>query len=116
MRSGSRFAVPEDTSPYFFSTRCPTRVYTFDPGVMALGKMMEEAIQQIEKRPVCYLVWSNRTCPEYQCLRFAFEFDQTLGRCTLSHHHHVQPPLTAPVPFAEWNAYIGERNQEAKRQ
>jgi hypothetical protein len=58
-------SIPEDTGLYFFSaTHCPTRVYTFDPGVVAPGKMTDEMIEQIEKKPVRYLIWSNRTYPE----------------------------------------------------
>jgi hypothetical protein len=110
-------SVPEDTSLYFLSaTHCPTRVYTFDPGVVAPGRMTEETIQQIEKKPVRYLVWSNRTYPEYKALRFGYDFDQTLGRYLLSHYHRVRPLLTDPVPFGEWNAYVWKRNADARPQ
>jgi hypothetical protein len=108
-------SVPEDTSLYFFSaTHCPTRVYAFTPGVVAPGKMTDEVIQQIEKKPVRYLIWSNRTYPEYKALRFGVEFDQTLGHYLLSHYHPVRLLLPDPVPFGEWNAYIWERNSDAQ--
>lgn len=108
-------SVPEDTSLYFFSaTHCPTRVFTFDPGVVAPGKMTDEVIQQIEKKPVRYLIWSNRTYPEYKALRFGFEFDQTLGHFLVSHYHRVRILVPEPVPYGEWNAYIWERNEDAK--
>jgi hypothetical protein len=108
-------SVPEDTSLYFFSgTHCPTRVYTFDPGVVAPGKMTEEVIQQIEKKPVRYLIWSNRIYPEYKALRFGVDFDQTLGQYFLSHYHRVRLLVDNPVPFQEWNAYIWERNPDNK--
>jgi hypothetical protein len=110
-------SVPEDTGLYFFSgTHCPTRVFTFDPGVVAPGKMTEELIQQIEKKPVRYLIWSNRIYPEYKVLRFGVDFDQTLGHYFLSHYHRVRILVDNPVPFGEWNAYIWERNAEATPQ
>ena len=104
-------SVPEDTSLYFFSaTHCPTRVYSFDPGVVAPGKMTEEVIQQIERKPVRYLIWSNRIYPEYKALRFGVDFDQTLGQYLRSHYHRVRILVENPVPLREWNAYIWERN------
>jgi hypothetical protein len=110
-------SIPEDTGLYFFSaTHCPTRVYTFDPGVVAPGKMTDEMIEQIEKKPVRYLIWSNRTYPEYKVLRFGVDFDQTLGHYLLSHYHRVRLLLPDPVPFGEWNAYVWERNSDAKPQ
>jgi hypothetical protein len=110
-------SVPEDTSLYFFSsTYCPTRVYTFDPGVVAPGKMTDEVIQQIDKKPVRYLIWSNRTYPEYQALRFGVDFDRELGHYLTSHYHRVRQLLPDPVPFGDWNASIWERNPDAKLQ
>jgi hypothetical protein len=110
-------SVPEDTGLYFFSgTHCPTRVFVFSPGLVAPGKMTEELIAQIEKKPVRYLIWSNRTYPEYKVLRFGVDFDQTLGHYLVSHYHRVRPLLPDPVPFGEWNAYVWELNQEIKQQ
>lgn len=110
-------SVPEDTSLYFLSaTHCPTRVFTFDPGVVAPGRMTDEVIEQIARKPVRYLIWSNRTYPEYKAMRFGVEFDQTLGHYLLSNYHRVRPLLVDPVPLGEWNAYIWERNQDAKLQ
>jgi hypothetical protein len=107
-------SVPEDTSLYFLSaTHCPTRVFTFDPGVVAPGRMTDEVIEQIARKPVRYLIWSNRTYPEYKAMRFGVEFDQTLGHYLLSNYHRVRPLLVDPVPLGEWNAYIWERNQDA---
>src|SRR5437660_6436067 len=56
-------------------------------GVAAPGRMREEVIAQIEQKPVCYLVWSNRTYPEHKALRFGVDFDQTLGHYLLSNYH-----------------------------
>jgi hypothetical protein len=109
-------SVPEDTSLYFLSaTHCPTRVFTFDPGVVAPGLMTDEVIEQIARKPVRYLIWSNRTYPEYKAMRFGVEFDQILGHYLLSNYHRVRPLLADPVPLGEWNAYIWERNQDASR-
>jgi hypothetical protein len=110
-------SVPEDTSLYFFSaTDCPTRVFTFDPGVVAPGRMTDELIAQIEKKPVRYLIWSNRIYPEYKALRFGVEFDQVLAGYFLSHYHRVRPLLPDPVPMGEWNAYVWERNANSRPQ
>ena len=106
-------SVPEDTSLYFFSqTHCPTRVFAFTPGILAPGKMTDELIQQIDKTRIRYLIWSNRTFPEYKAMRFGVDFDQAMGRYFLSHYHRVRPLVEKSVPFGEWNAYIWERNAE----
>jgi hypothetical protein len=49
-------------------------------------------------------------------LRFGVDFDQTLGHYLFSHYHRVRIMLADPVPFGEWNAYIWERNSDAKPQ
>lgn len=108
-------SVPEDTGLYFFSeTDCPVRVFVFVPGVVAPGKMTDEVIQQIEKKPVRYLIWSNRLFPEYNAMRFGVDFDQTLGQYLLSHYHRVRPLTQNHVPMGEWTGFIWERNPEAK--
>jgi hypothetical protein len=71
--------------------------------------MTEEVIQQIERKPVRYLIWSNRIYPEYKALRFGVDFDQTLGQYLRSHYHRVRILVENPVPLREWNAYIWER-------
>jgi hypothetical protein len=113
LRGEEVLSVPEDTGLYFFSaTDCPTRVYAFVPGVVVPGKMTEEVIQQIERKPVRYLIWSNRLFPEYNALRFGVEFDQPLGKYLFSHYHRVRPLQEKLAPIGEWNAYIWERNSE----
>jgi hypothetical protein len=108
-------SVPEDTSLYFLSgTHCPTRVFAFTPGLLAPGKMTDELIQQIEKKPVRYLIWSNRTYPEYTALRFGIDFDQTFGNYLKTHYHRLRILVENPVPVEEWNAYVWERNSETK--
>jgi hypothetical protein len=78
--------------------------------------MTDEMIEQIEKKPVRYLIWSNRTYPEYKVLRFGVDFDQTLGHYLFSHYHRLRILLPDPVPFGEWNACIWERNSDVKPQ
>lgn len=113
---GEKFlSVPEDTSLYFLSgTDCPTRVFAFTPGILAPGKMTDELVEQIEKTKVRYLIWSNRTFPEYGVTRFGYDFDQSLGQYFFSHYHRLRPLVEKQVPLGEWNASIWERNAEAK--
>ena len=76
----SFLSVPEDMSLYFLAgIHCPTRVYQFGPGVLAPGKMTADVIQEIERRKVRYLIWSNRTFEEYGVPNFGVDFDQELG-------------------------------------
>jgi hypothetical protein len=106
----SVLSVPEDTSLYFLSkTYCPIRVYQFTPGVVVPGHMTQEVIDEIERKQVRYLLWSNRMFVEYGVPRFGFEFDQTLGDYFRSHYRSVGPVITKPFEFGEWNAYIWER-------
>jgi hypothetical protein len=76
--------------------------------------MTEEAIQQIEKKPVRYLIWSNRLFTEYNALRFGIDFNQELGRYLFSHYHRVGPLVQHPVGYMDWSAFIWERNAETQ--
>lgn len=72
--------IPEDTSLYFLSdTHTPTRVYAFNPGIVAPGKMTEELFREIEQKNVKYLLWSNRTFIEYGVPNFGRDFNQELA-------------------------------------
>lgn len=76
----SFLSVPEDTSLYFLAgLRCPARVYAFTPGVLSPGKMIADTIHEIEQKKVRYLIWSNRSFPEYSAPIFGVDFDQELG-------------------------------------
>ena len=110
----SVLSVPEDTSLYFLAeTHCPTRLYAFDPGVLAPGKMTDETIQQIERQPVRYLLWSNRTYAEYGAPIFGVSSDRTLGDYLKSHYRPVGPVLPAsPGSHPEWTAVVWERKPE----
>jgi hypothetical protein len=97
----SVLSVPEDTSLYFLSgTESPTRLFFFTPGMLAPGKMTTEVIQEIERKPVRYLLWSNRTFPDYGAPHFGTDFDQTLGSYLTSHYRRVG--LLAPDSDLDW--------------
>ena len=100
-------SIPEDTSLYFFSeTHCPTRVFSFIPGVLSPGKMTEDVMREIAQTPVQYLLWSNRTFEEYGVPVFGIHFDRTLGDYFKSHYRFVRPLVAGG---GGWNAGIWER-------
>jgi len=108
-------SVPEDTSLYFLSgTECPTRVFLFIPGAVAPGKMTEETIQQIERKPVDYLLWSNRTFTEYGAKEFGKDFNIKLGEYLKSHYRPIYPLVTSEKPESEWTAMVWERKPDAR--
>jgi hypothetical protein len=110
----SVLSVPEDTSLYFLSeTECPVRVYTFDPGVVAPGKMTDDMIRQIERQPVSYLLWSNRTFVEYGVPVFGKDFDRELGDYLKSHYRPVGPIMPNTGNYWEWTATIWEHKPDA---
>ena len=105
----SVLSVPEDTSLYFLSeTHCPTRLYAFTPGVIAPGYMTHEAISQMEQKRVRYLLWSNRSFPEYGVSAFGTDFGQEFGEYLRSRYRRVGPLTRAPG----WQADIWERRSE----
>jgi hypothetical protein len=94
-------SVPEDTSLYFLSgTDCPTRVFQFSPGIIPAGKMTEETIRQIEEKPVGYLLWSNRTYPDYGAPVFGKDFDQAIGDDLKAHYRRAG--LLVPDSYLDW--------------
>ena len=108
----SVLSVPEDTSLYFLSgTHCPTRLCVFTPGALAPGKMVRDTIEQIEKKPVQYLLWSNRTFAEYGVPVFGLDYDRELGSYLTSHFTRVGPLMPNPVKDDEWSALVWKRNQ-----
>ena len=77
---GGIMSVPEDTSLYFLAgIDAPTRLYQFGPGVLSPGEMTSQEIQSIQQAGVRYLIWSNRTFPEYGVPVFGTA-DQDLGQ------------------------------------
>lgn len=106
-------SVPEDTSLYFLSeTYCPTRVFLLIPGSLAPGRMTDEFIQEIEQKPVRYLLWSNRLFWEYGVPIFGSDFDQDIADYLKSHFHRVRPVAPETISLIDWNAQIWERNDE----
>jgi len=107
----SVLSVPEDTSLYFLSnTYAPTRVFSFTPGVLAPGKMTNEMISEINGRPVTFLIWSNRTFPEYGVPVFGRDFDVEVGDYLKSHYHPVGPLIKSTGNSWDWSAVVWERN------
>jgi hypothetical protein len=105
-------SIPEDTSLYFLAgTQCPTRVFQFSPGAVAPGKMSDEVIQEIERAPVQYLLWSNREYPDFGVSVFGKDFDQPLGDYLRTHYRRLGPLTTGTGPG--WSADIWERKTEA---
>jgi hypothetical protein len=106
--------IPEDTSLYFLSkTRCPTRLYLFTPGALVPGKMTYQLINEIERKQVRYLLWSNRKFPEYGVPEFGKDFDQTFGNYLVEHYRLVRPLFEDEVSDEDWTASIWERKPES---
>jgi len=111
----SVLSVPEDTSLYFLSgTYCPTRVYLFSPGAVAPGKMTDDTIREIEKKPVRYLLWSNRTFMEFGVPIFGKDFDQQLGDYLRTHYRPVRRLVPITGSMWGWTAFIWERKPESE--
>lgn len=101
-------SVPEDTGLYFLSeTHCPTRIFAFTPGGIAPEEMGQE-IRDIDRKPVQYLIWSNRTFPEYGATDFGTDFDEPLGDYFRTHFRPLGKLLASAPPHG-WSATIWER-------
>lgn len=112
-RGEAVLSIPEDTSLYFLSeTYCPTRVFMFVPGIVVPGKMTDEVIAEIERAPVRYLIWSNRTFSEMGAPNFGTDFDRPLGDYFRTHYRFVRS--LAPPPMGEWDAGIYERKPDGE--
>jgi hypothetical protein len=106
-------SVPEDTSLYFLSeTYCPTRVFSFTPGIIAPGEMTEKVIQEIDQKHVRYLMWSNRVFPEFGTPVFGKDFDQEIGDYFKANYHRVGPLFPLNREYWDWNAVVWERNEK----
>jgi hypothetical protein len=111
----SVLSLPEDTSLYFLSgTYCPTRIFLFIPGAVAPGRMTDETIQQIERKPVDYLLWSNRTFAEYGAKEFGKDFNPELGEYLKTHYRPIYPLVTADKEESDWTATVWERKPDVK--
>ena len=106
----SVLSVPEDTSLYFLSaTQCPTRLFALSPGMLAPGKMTNEWIQEIERGPTRYLIWSNRDFPQYHLPIFDSDPARTVLKYLRSHY---RPLRSLPNTGPGWTAVIWERKSE----
>ena len=109
------FRPREDTSLYFLSsTQAPSRLYFFAPGMLVPGKMTEETIREIEQKPVRYVLWSNRTFPEYGVPEFGVDFERTFANYLTSHYRRVGPLV--PGSAVEWHVrftVLGAERQSA---
>jgi hypothetical protein len=104
----SILSIPEDTSLYFLSnTHCPIRFIVFHPGVLVPGRMTDELIQDMERKRIRYLLWSNRTFPQYGAPTFGKDFDKTLANYLRTHYRPVRPLVPDNGPG--WDAVIWER-------
>jgi hypothetical protein len=113
----SVLSVPEDTSLYFLSgTYCPTRVFSFTPGIVAPGKMTDKMIWEIDRKPVRYLLWSNRIFPEFGTPVFGKDFDREIGDYLKANYHRVEPLVPATDSYWDWTAAVWERNERSKSQ
>lgn len=103
---GGIMSIPEDTSLYFLAgIEAPTRLYQFGPGVLSPGKMTSQEIERIQQAGVRYLIWSNRTFPEYGVPVFGTDFDQDLAQYFRSHYR----PIETIGGDLGWNAVVWER-------
>lgn len=101
-------SVPEDMSLYFLAgISCPTRLYQFGPGVLAPGKMTTDFIQEIERKKVRYLIWSNRTFEEYGVPRFGVDFDQAVGEYFSAAYRPIR--AIGDPGSTGWKAVVWER-------
>ena len=113
----SVLSVPEDTSLYFLSsTNCPTRVFSFTPGIVAPGQMTDKMIREIERQPVRYLLWSNRQFPEFGTPVFGEDFDREIGDYLKANYHRVGPLVPVTDSDSDWTAVVWERNETTKLQ
>jgi len=107
----SVLSVPEDTSLYFLSaTYCPTRVFSFTPGIVAPGVMTEKMIREIDGKPVRYLLWSNRIFPEFGTPVFGKDFNIEIGDYLKANYHRVRPLVPVSNSYMDWTAVVWERN------
>jgi hypothetical protein len=115
-RGESVLSVPEDTTLYFLSgTHAPTRYYLFTPGVLAPGEMTDELLEELNRKRVRYIIWSNRTFPEYGVPAFGVDFDRPLGEYLKSHYRPIGPLVPINGSMWEWHAEVWERKPEGEQ-
>jgi hypothetical protein len=72
--------------------------------------MTDEMIREIDRKPVSYLIWSNRSFSEYGVPVFGRDFDREVGDYLISHYHSVGPLIPLAGSFWDWSASVWERN------
>jgi hypothetical protein len=108
-RAEAVMSIPEDTALYFFSgVLCPVRVCIFTPGLVAPGPMTDKVIEQINQARVRYIIWSNRSFPEYGVPQFGVDFDVAVGEYIRNHYQPVRVFGTINTPEF-WRATLWER-------
>ncbi|HET6145682.1 MAG TPA: hypothetical protein VFE02_19415, partial [Candidatus Acidoferrales bacterium] len=108
-------SVPEDTSLYFLSsTYSPTRVFSFTPGIVAPGVMTEKMVHEIDAKPVRYLLWSNRTFPEFGTPVFGKDFNVEIGDYLKANYHPLRRLVPLSGSYTDWTAVVWERNEARK--
>jgi len=55
--------------------------------------MTDKMIQEIDRKPVRYLLWSNRIFPEFGTTVFGKDFDPEIGDYLKANYHRVGPLL-----------------------
>lgn len=108
-RGKTVMSIPEDTGLYFFSgVLCPVRVCIFTPGLVAPGAMTDKVIREINQAGVRYIIWSNRSFPEYGVPQFGVDFDVAIGKYIRHNFHPVSEFGAANTPEF-WHATLWER-------
>jgi hypothetical protein len=106
---------PEDIRLYFLSgPNFPTRVFSFTPGIVAPGLMTEKMILEIDRKPVRFLLWSNRIFLEFGTPVFGKDFDREIADCLRANYHRVGPLEPVTSYSLDWTAVVWERNKETK--
>jgi hypothetical protein len=74
--------------------------------------MIDETIEQIERKPVRYLLWSNRTFPDFGTPIFGEDFDRPLGDYFKAHYQPVRPLLPNANSSWPWTEMVWERKSD----
>jgi hypothetical protein len=108
-RGQAVMSIPEDTALYFFAgVLCPTRVFAFTPGMLSPGHMTDKTIEEMERVPVQYVIWSNRRFTPYGELEFGVDFDVAVGQYISRNYRPVQEFRSINGPDV-WRATLWER-------
>jgi hypothetical protein len=76
--------------------------------------MTDEMIREIDRKPVDYLLWSNRTFKEFGVPVFGEDFDREVGDYLKSHYRSVGPLIPGANDDQEWTAVVWARKSESE--